>query len=289
MKYLSFRFDVDTHKCIREGVPNIIQLMNELNTKCTFFVNPGKSVSFIDSLKNVKGDRGNWGNKDSQRETIMQLSAYRKLGFWDYMIAASINPIISQSYKSQIRMIYDHGHEIGLHGGRNHELWHRYASNWNNAFILDEIEWGKEQLQKIIPELKINGFASPGWNSPRQLEKILKKTSFSYIADAHGKENSTAITKHLKNISFIHTAILGEPGGVGYIEHCRAKGMSDKAVIKDFEKRLSQQKRYAVIYDHPYFVGVRELDLLGKLMKVGKKMRYRIVPMRELLVKVSNV
>lgn len=49
-KRFVFRFDIDTHKCIRDGVPNLLAIFKEYNVPCTFFLNTGKSVSFWDSL-----------------------------------------------------------------------------------------------------------------------------------------------------------------------------------------------------------------------------------------------
>lgn len=37
MNRLVFRFDVDTHKCIRDGVPNLLEISDEMDVPFTFF------------------------------------------------------------------------------------------------------------------------------------------------------------------------------------------------------------------------------------------------------------
>lgn len=53
MKRLVFRFDIDTHKCIRDGVPKLLDIAKEYNLGFSFFLNTGKSISFKESLKEM--------------------------------------------------------------------------------------------------------------------------------------------------------------------------------------------------------------------------------------------
>ena len=39
------RFDIDTHKCIRDGVPNLLEISEERNVRFTFFLNAGRAIS----------------------------------------------------------------------------------------------------------------------------------------------------------------------------------------------------------------------------------------------------
>jgi hypothetical protein len=43
MKYFCFRFDVDTPKCIKKGVPNLISLSKKLDVPFTFFIKTQQS------------------------------------------------------------------------------------------------------------------------------------------------------------------------------------------------------------------------------------------------------
>ena len=48
-----FRFDIDTHKCIRDGVPNLLELFDKYNVPFGFFLNTGKSISLKESIKSM--------------------------------------------------------------------------------------------------------------------------------------------------------------------------------------------------------------------------------------------
>lgn len=116
VRRLAFRFDIDTHKCIRDGVPKLLDISRQYDVPFTFFLNAGKAVSILDSLKKL------YSKKSSSIEQYEMMSAMQKLGKIDYMIAAFTNPKISD-YKSQIKRLLISGCEVGLHGGKNHSLW----------------------------------------------------------------------------------------------------------------------------------------------------------------------
>ncbi len=175
MKKLVFRFDIDTHKCIRDGVPNLLALAKEFQSGFSFFLNPGKAVSITESLKETIFRT----KRDKQAECM---SAMQKLGLADYAAAAVINPRLTK-YKSIIRNLHDSCSELGIHGGRNHALWHKHAGEWEEPRVRNEISWALKKMRDVIPEYQPKGFASPGWTSPVQLEKVLADFGFLYCAD----------------------------------------------------------------------------------------------------------
>lgn len=273
--YLCFRFDIDTHKCIRDGVPPILALFKKYNRSATFFLNTGKSIEHNHALQS-------FFVKKTMKEEVVSLSALKKLGPRDYLQVLLFNPTISKNYKKNINDLINSSNEIGLHGGHNHEEWHYFAKTWGKERAHQEIKWGIEQLKKYKKDLAIEGFASPGWNGSSVIDASLSEMGFSYVSDIHTDKPDQKIIKNGK-FHKIPTNISGEPGGVGYIEHCRAKGMSSKDIIKDFRNKLEQRKKFAIIYDHPYYVGVQEIDILEEMIKVGLSMKFSIIPMRNLL------
>lgn len=95
-----------------------MNISRQYDVAFTFFLNMGRSISVINSLKDIFLDKK---SKSYEAEPQM-MSAMQKLGKADYMIAALINPKIS-SYKLQIKELLESECEIGLHGGRNHAAW----------------------------------------------------------------------------------------------------------------------------------------------------------------------
>jgi peptidoglycan/xylan/chitin deacetylase (PgdA/CDA1 family) len=275
MKYICFRFDVDTHKCLRDGVPNLIKLANVYDIKCTFFINTGKSVDRVGFIRNLLL------SKSKSNETVYSLSALKKLGLRDYLYIVLSNPVIAQSYPHVIESLFRNGHEIGLHGGHNHQTWQDEAVRWHRDRIAREIHWGIEQIKKINSKITLHGFASPAWVSSEIVNDCLRENRFRYVADEHTGSPFQKIKKE-KSLKIITTNITGEPGGVGYIEHCRALQMTDEEILKDFTRKLTARKKIAIVYDHPYYVGVQELPLLEKLIKKALSMKYTFVTMNSL-------
>ncbi len=274
MKYLCFRFDVDTHKCIRDGVPNLLKLAGYHNIKFTFFINVGRAVDRLQFLKKRINN--------SQKTDIKCLSSFTKLGLKDYLIISLFNPLIGTSFTEKIKLISKYRHEIGLHGGTNHETWFNNSKFWSTEKIKKELLWAKNMLNNITPEERLTGFASPGWNGSGKINGILNKLGFLYAADTHTDKPFEKIVKS-KSLNEIPTNISGEPGGVGYLEHCRALKMSDSQILLDFKEKLDARKKLAVVYDHPYYAGTKEIALLGKMIKLAKKMSISIIMMREML------
>lgn len=201
MKKLVFRFDIDTHKCMRERGPNLLDISGDMGVKFTFFLNVGRAVSIRDSLCDIlksnceeksnariflsqaeKRDLGFLHDSDDDTDNIQMMSAFSKLGFRDYIVAAIINPK-NVSFKKNIKMLINSNCEVGIHGGRNHAVWHNHAYEWDKSRLRKEIEWAIENIKNIVGDYKPIGFASPGWVSPDGLDEVLQEMNFKYSAD----------------------------------------------------------------------------------------------------------
>lgn len=279
MNYLALRFDVDTHKCIKVGVRNLTNLAKKHNAKFTFYVNAGKSVDPYSSLITMF----NSGRQVDSKQTAPSLSALKKLGVYEYLYAAIINPVVSDYGSDEIRLLLSHGHEIGLHGGKNHELWYQKFDNWSMKNIESEVMWGLEKL-RALGVSHIPGFASPHWKSNKNLAKILKNNGFSYFSDVHGTKR-VQVGKNM--IDSVSVNISGEPGGVGYFEYCSASGMKDSEVISDLFSRVDSAK-YSIVYDHPYYAGVEKIDLIEKVLIYAKKNKVQIITVDKLRSKIKK-
>lgn len=274
MKKLVFRFDIDTHKCIRDGVPNLLALAKEFQSGFSFFLNPGKAVSITESLKETIFRT----KRDKQAECM---SAMQKLGLADYAAAAVINPRLTK-YKSIIRNLHDSCSELGIHGGRNHALWHKHAGEWEEPRVRNEISWALKKMRDVIPEYQPKGFASPGWTSPVQLEKVLADFGFLYCADFRCGGGQNVLRKG-KRLPYIGVNLLGEPQGVAFFESCRVKGCQEQDIL-DMVLRSIDRNEVTVIYDHPYYAGIKELACIRKIMEQVKERKdAEIVTLEKLL------
>ena len=270
-KLFCFRFDVDTHRCVREGMPALSSLGERLGVPFTFFVNMGRAVS-LGALLAARSSA-------SASPVAAKYSARRKLGWSGYLHAALLNPEVGAGSHDVIREARRQGHEVGLHGGRNHAVWQREAQHWSRARIETEIDSVLPALTSLLGGDAPKGFASPGWTTSDHLDSVLHERGFRYLADDHGPTAPLRETSDASSLIRLRTGLTGEPGGVAYLEHLRAQGHDDDALYSRFERDLEQAGPVAVAYDHPYYAGLRELSTVERLVGIARQVGYQLVPM----------
>jgi peptidoglycan/xylan/chitin deacetylase (PgdA/CDA1 family) len=256
---------------MRLGVPALVEVGDKNQVGFTFFLNMGRAVTRKKACH----------SSNRSEDNIEKLSPLRKLGVFDFLVTGLLNPMVGASYISLLKGLQGGRHEFGLHGGGNHGEWMRNALSWSGKKIEHEIKLGLEMLKQA--DIKPRGFSSPGWVSPPVLPELLEKYDFEYFADAHGEDLESINDQNDGKMQNVPTNILGEPGGVGYIESCIARGMNEDEVVEDFAARLSCKKELAVVYDHPGFLSPKYIDLLDRMVKKGKVMGFSIRTMAGLV------
>lgn len=285
-RQLAIRFDVDTHRCVREGMPALVELGSRLDAPFTFFVNMGRAVSLGASVASAVG-----GGPDS-RSVAPKLPARTKLGARGWLEAALLNPRVGAGAPEVLRRAAEDGHEVGLHGGRNHARWQMEAQGWPAERLEAEIDAVLPLLREALGGERVRGFASPGWTTHPDLPRILAERGFQYLADLHGPvgphgraERSSAPSGSAPpgaGIALVRTHLTGEPGGVAYLEHLRAVGLDDEAVVARARSDLRSAGSRVALYDHPYHAGILELDTLERIVGVARDLGYRLVRMAEM-------
>lgn len=271
MHKLIFRFDIDTHKCIRDGVPNLLRMADIYHVPFTFFLNLGKAVSVKESLKDIFSKKCGGADRMSARE---------KLGNRDYLYAALKNPQLFY-YSRQISNLLHSNCETGIHGGKNHALWGRYADTWDEETVENEIGWAISRLQKIEPAYQPFGFASPEWNTPKNLEKVLLQYHFKYYADRRCI-SGMCISDERGKIPNIGVNMVGEPEGVAFFEHCRVKGMHTSEIVSCVMCH-AKENQVTVLYDHPYYAGIKELNTIESIIKAAQTEEVEIVSLADIV------
>lgn len=260
-KKVGIRFDVDTPRCMQKGVPQLLDLARQENIPFTFFINMGKSIDRTRLLK---------PNSSKQKEPIKKLSTLEKQSPLDIAQLLLINPYVGKNGLDIIKQCIDEGHEVGLHGGKNHACWQHSAHHWNKLKVETEVLWGLNEIIKVTGEPPA-GFSSPGWNSPEEISPIIDKAGFSYLADSrqHGKKSQEGYNN-------IATTLLGEPGGVGFLEYCKATNIAEKDIFSWVTRELEKSSP-AVLYDHPCYAGFGGKPLLKKLINFLKAENIQLI------------
>ena len=281
-KIACFRLDIDTLRCIKEGVPCLIDVADKYGAKLTFFLSPGRSFRLRDLF--LKSDRSEDMDVSAsyQEGEVYKVPAVKKLGCRYLFETLTLNPNLSSYCPQAVRLITDRGHQLGLHGGRNHGAWMREANTWNKAKLQAEIKWGMQRIEKITTASIVSAFCSPGWCSNERLAETLSELQFSILADEHGRDLQLGnITTKAEAIINFPTHLVGEPGGVGYFESLSARGFTDKEILEQFRCDIREVGNFAVFYDHPCFIGGMRKDLAGGVFSVVADEGYKVVTFDE--------
>jgi peptidoglycan/xylan/chitin deacetylase (PgdA/CDA1 family) len=246
MKTCCFRFDVDTHACVTRGMPALLALAHSLDVRFTFFVNMGRAFNRRITL--AKAFR-----RLVSREKLAHVTAAAKLGLRDSLIAATLNPNAGLVSPETLRAAQKAGHEIGVHGGRNHAQWELAAHTWPEDRVRSEILSSLQAMQKHSL-LETTSFASPAWNTPPCLKEILPSLGFRILADTYDASAR---------------------GTLGL------RGMDEAAIAAHFKSQLAAQDRLAVVYDHPFYAGIHGLAALRGMIKAALDSGFQVATMKE--------
>lgn len=261
MKIFCVRFDIDTEPCIRRGVPSLLHFARSRRVRFTFFANMGVAVRRIENIYKVLFH----GSPTTRPElTAAKLSARTKLGWRDYLRTAILNPVVGKGGSDVLRYARSCGHEVGLHGGCNHGAWQSSAREWDEWRVRSEVEWGMAALREAGIE-DVRSFASPGWVHPPSLDAILPEYGVQTSADSHGPSTPLYRKGQAGMPGVLGTNLTGEPGGIGYIEHCVALGLSPLAAAER-TLDLIRATGWGVMYDHPVFAGNRGMEHLSAIV-----------------------
>jgi len=279
MRYCCFRFDADTHQCVAKGIPNLVRLADRFGVKFTFFVNMGRAFDRRISI-------GRAVARLRKRSNEASMPAARKLGLGPFLRAAILNPKAGLSYPQILKSASEAGHEIGLHGGRNHARWERDAHRWGERRLRDEIQWGIQAMERCRLKPPVS-FASPAWNSPDLLPKILPAMGFRYLADIHDPDQAepARVDGALLNIP---TNITGGDSGIGYFEFMRLRGLNATRVAHEFEARLRLSRRMSMVYDHPFYAGVHALDEVSGMIRIALDLGFIVTTISEAMEKMTE-
>jgi len=274
---LILRFDIDTVTCMRRGVPRLLDIGKKQDVRFTFFANMGRAVSYPALIR-----RRLQNIQDTQLLIpAKKLTSLQKLGLRDWLITVVLNPRVGLNTPVLLRAIIEEGHDLGLHGGANHGTWHHESKGWSRQKLQSEIEWGLLAMRTAgLPRPKT--FASPGFTSPEQLTEVLEDLTFEMMADSHVYGRSAlGLKKAATVLKNVNTGLLGEPGGVGCLEHWTASKLS-RSEVKDRLKPCFDTGHDFILYDHPAFIASVDSSLLNFVIDRWRNWGGQITPLSQL-------
>lgn len=270
MKQLVLRFDVDTPACATSGMRALNDVAADHNVPFVYFVNFGRAVDLVSRFRYRTARR--------QTGSVKKLGTLEKMTGKELANAVLINPRLADIGRAQF-IAADHGRsEIAVHGGRNHGSWQWGYPTWPDQRIESEIAWSHDRFQSMFGRSPV-GFSSPGFVADDRLDPVLKRFGYRYRADLHGQGNHQAGS----GIVNYATALSGEPGGVGFIEHCLARQLSAADIRQIVTRAIEESPRPVVLYDHPCLAGRRGLALLLDILALASARGWQLVTLAELV------
>ena len=173
---LAIKIDIDTLKGYLEGLPKLLDILNEYKIKASIFFslgpdNSGKALrrifrkGFISKMLRTKAP-----------------TAYGlKTLFYGTLLPA---PMIVNSNPDLMRRAIGEGHDCGIHSW-DHVYWQDNLPKLTREIIRNEFNKAMDLYEKISGE-RAKSCASPGWQVTSESLSVQDELNFDYCSDVRG-------------------------------------------------------------------------------------------------------
>lgn len=276
-RLFSFRWDVDHHVCITDGLPGIRRVCRELGVVNTFFINMGRSTNLREWL-----GKGFAASKE-KFEDMEAVHLIKKTGWSRFVLETVLSRPVGLSYVKALQTLQGEGHELGLHGGMDHVLWSRRFRELSEDVIAADVE---ASLGHFVNHFgKPSGFSAPGFKSDERLTALLDRLGFLYDGDAIGGEPHLANVDGRPSSHWTIPVTLAGPRTIPFLEYHGARGTSEREILSELDRHL-QSRGIVILYGHPSYEGIH-VDRLRKVFAYVAERGFRFVTHAEIEKRLS--
>lgn len=173
---VGLRVDVDTYSGTRDGVPTLLRLLADADTKASFFFTLGP-----DNM-----GRHVWRLFKPAFLWKMLRSNAPGLYGWDILLRGTFGsgPLIGRKLRQQIACVESAGHETGLHAW-DHHYWQARADRMTAAEAQLQIRKAADEFNRVFGHPPTSS-ACAGWKCTDQVLLEKEKFGFKYNSDCRG-------------------------------------------------------------------------------------------------------
>lgn len=250
---VGLRVDVDFGIGLHSGVPYLLDVLRKRDLRVTFYVTMGPD-GFRKHARRLGSAR--------YRKRVRRMSPWtivRKFGpVYLGRQALGIPDAVGRRYPDVIRMVIDHGHEVGVHG-YDHYWWAENVFEADAAALEQDMDSALEAFRECTGR-EASAWASPNWRCSAASLRLVDDRGFPYGADTRGRApfipvagGRRAATPQLPiSLPCLHEV-------ADYLD------TADAALIgREFARRLAPG--YNVWCIHDYYEGLLRRDLLEPVL-----------------------
>ena len=237
----AIRVDVDTVKGLVDGVPPLLEILDDFDVRATFFASVGTDTASRSVFTSFRGKRH------------LSVNPLQKYGARE--ILGSLRGLDFSIHADKYRKILELGHEVQLHCF-NHLEWVQKIGGADQGVARLLIEQGISAFEVIFGRAP-RAFASPGFQVTDAVLDAEEELGFNYASD-YRREGDCAPFRNGRSVLQI-------PVNAPLIEDLVVRGFSDEA-IESAVCNLIAGNSLTVMYLHPSYEPRMKSELLRSII-----------------------
>lgn len=207
MPELALKVDIDTYQGMRDGIPQILEILGSRGLHASFFISFGPDRSGLAVFQLL---RPRFAYK------MLRTNAVGTYGFRTALYGTLLKaPMIGCAFPESIRGLSELGHEIACHAW-DHRLWQDWLFFMRQGSIR---KWLDRMVGAFteITAMKPLAFGAPGWCIDQRVLNLVRDYNFEYLSCTRSKEP----------FIFEENGMLEVPSNLPCIEEVGTQGVLD--------------------------------------------------------------